>query len=362
MKGYIIDKARLTDNIDSLKARAGDVPIYAVIKGNGYGLGLIEFAKLLRASGIDRFAVTEIGDVAELRGNGFETEEILMLRATSLPDELRELLRLRAVVTISDPICATAVNAIAIENSTRFLCHIKIDTGMGRYGFEPDQIDILSELYGYPGLDVQGIYTHFHSAFCSETETRLQFERFKSCCDRLAESGLNIGIRHCCNSSAFIKYPEMYLDAVRIGSAFLGRLSFPGDFGLNRIGYCESQVEILRDIPVGRTVGYGAAWRAKRATKIAVTGIGYFNGFGVSKGDDLFRFRDCLRGGLRYVRAYLSRKAIYASVNGKPARVLGYIGMVQTILDVSDIPCKIGDSILFDINPLIQKNLDIIYK
>jgi alanine racemase len=357
MNAYIVSRQDLLGNVHKLKEIAGDKPVYGVIKGNGYGLGLIPMAEALREGGIDRFAVTELSEVRALREHGFETEEILMLRATCLHEELSELLALGATATVGSLACAEAMEQAAKEAGTVFPCHIKIDTGMGRYGFFPEETQEISQVYALPHLQPTGIYTHFHSAFCNEQETRQQFSAFQKVCDTLTDQGLKIGLRHCCNSSAFLQYPEMHMDAVRVGSALLGRLAVPND--LTRIGWCESKVEVLRELPKGHSVGYGAAWKAKRPTKIAVCGVGYFHGFGAESGNDIFRFRDCVRGGLSYVKAFLKKKAFYVTVNGKPARVLGHIGMVQTICDVTDIPCQVGDPIRIEINPLLLKGMEI---
>ena len=329
MKAYIVEKLDLTENIRILRKKAQDTPIYGVIKGNGYGLGLTQLASHLKEGGIDRFAVTDVRDVETLREKGFQ-EEILMLEATCLPEELEILLSRGAVATVGDLDCAKAMAAVAEQAGRKFPCHLKIDTGMGRFGFLPEDTEAIDTVMAMEQLDIQGIYTHFHTAFASEEATKAQFAAFKAVCDRLSEKGYSL-IRHCCNSSAFLKYPEMHLDAVRLGSAILGRLSFPGDLGLRKIGWCEAPVELVRTLPKGHTVGYGAAWKAKRETTIAICGVGYFHGFGAEKGNDLFRFRDCVRGGLGYVKAFLKKKAIYVSVNGKSARVLGHIGMVGTV-------------------------------
>lgn len=362
MKAYVVEQNALRDNIRLLKEKAGNTPIYGVIKGNGYGLGLLPMASALKDGGIERFAVTEVEEVQALRENGFAEEDILMMRATCLPEELRSLLALNATATVGSLTCAQTMNAIAAEMNKPFPCHIKIDTGMGRYGFHPDQIEAIAAVYRLEHLQITGIYTHFHSAFSSEQDTKAQFAAFSGVCETLTTRGLTVGIRHCCNSSAFLKYPEMHMDAVRLGSALLGRLSFPGETGLKRLGWCESQVELIRQLPAGHSVGYGSAWRAKRPTTIAVCGVGYFHGFGAEKGNDIFRFRDCVRGGLSYVKAFLKKKAIYVQVNGKPARVLGHIGMVQTICDVTDIPCETGDPIRIEINPLLVKGMDVEYR
>lgn len=362
MKAYIVEKAALSDNIRLLREKAGSTPIYGVIKGNGYGLGVVPMAQMLRQGGIDRFAVTEVSEVRALRQSGFETEEILMLRATCLQEELEELLELNAVATVGSLDCANAMAAVAEAKGTVFPCHIKIDTGMSRYGFFPEDIDTLAQVYAMESLSPRGIYTHFHSAFCSEAATRAQFAAFQQVCDTLSERGIAIGIRHCCNSCAFLQYPEMHLDAVRIGSALLGRIAISHDVPLHRIGWCEAQVEMIRQIPAGHTVGYGTAWKAKRPTTIAVCGVGYLHGFGSASGDDIFRLRDCLRGAFNYVRAFLKKKAFYIQINGTPARVLGHIGMVQTICDVTGQTVAVGDPIRVEINPLMLHDMEIIYR
>ena len=362
MNLYIVDRKALEHNIRVLQEKAGDTAIYGVIKGNGYGLKLLSMAQILKENGICRFAVTGLDEVCALREGGFAEEEILMMRATCIPEELEVLLERNATATVGSLECAQAMDQVAEKMGKPFPCHVKIDTGMGRYGFLPENLEEIKQVYALEHLNITGVYTHFHSAFSSEKDTRAQFAAFTGVLDKLTAAGYDLGTRHCCNSSAFLKYPEMYLDAVRLGSALLGRLSFPGDMDLQRIGWCESQIELIREIPKGHTVGYGAAWKAKRPTKIAVCGVGYYHGFGAEKGNDLFRFRDCLRGGLGYVKAFLKKKAFYVTVNGKPARVLGHIGMVQTIFDVTDIPCQVGDTVRIEINPLLVKGMDVTYK
>lgn len=135
---------------------------------------------------------------------------------------------------------------------------------MGRYGFLPENTEDILAVYRMEHLMPTGIYTHFHSAFSSESDTRSQFAAFSKALDTLEQAGITVGVRHCCNSSAFLKYPEMYLDAVRLGSALLGRLSFPGEMGLTRLGWCRSQVELIRGDSQGT---YGGLWRSLEGKK-----------------------------------------------------------------------------------------------
>ena len=165
----------------------------------------------------------------------------------------------------------------------------------------------------------------------------------------------------CCRT-AFLKFPQMRSDAVRIGSAFLGRLSFQDGLGLKRIGHAEATIEELRQLQPGDTVGYGAGWRAKRPTKIAVLSLGWYHGFGAEKGRDLFRIRDCIREILHNLRWIFTGKRLHVCVNGALCSVLGHVGMVNTIVDVTDVDCKIGDLAVLQVNPLQVKGMKILYR
>jgi alanine racemase len=363
MKAYIVEREAVRSNIRVVQKKAAKTPVWAVLKGNGYGLGLLEMAALCREEGIDRFAITEPADARLLRENGYETAKILMLRATAERAELEELLDLQVICTIGSYEDAVALNGIADGRGEVAAVHLKIDTGMGRYGFLPTEVDKVLSVYQYMNsLAIEGIYTHFHSAFCNEKQTYAQFQSFKSVLEQIRTAGYETGECHCANSSALFKYEAMRMDAVRVGSALLGRLSFRNKMGLTRVGWCEATVEELRWLPTGHTEGYGAAWKAKRPTRVAIVSVGYYHGFGVESGNDIFRPRDLLRGILSRVKALVFKKAIYVTVNGQKCRVLGHIGMLHTAIDVTDTPCALGDPVVLEINPLQVKGLEIVYR
>ena len=162
---------------------------------------------------------------------------------------------------------------------------------------------------------------------------------------------------HILNSSGVLHFSGAAMDAVRVGSALLGRVH--GGHGLKRVGYCETQVEELKWLPKGHTTGYGAGWKAKRPTRVAILPVGWYNGFGCEMGNDLFRFRDCLRRIAASLRVMLFGKAYYVTINGKHCKVLGHIGMLHTAADVSGIQCSLGDPARVEINPLMQKGMDV---
>ena len=132
MKAYVVEKEALSHNIELLQKMANGVPIWAVLKGNGYGIGVLPLARHLAEAGIDHFCVTEVREAELLRENGFEDASILMLRSTGDPAELNRLMDLRVILTIGSWETACAINAIAAERADVVEAHLKIDTGKKR--------------------------------------------------------------------------------------------------------------------------------------------------------------------------------------------------------------------------------------
>ena len=157
MKRYLVESAAIRQNLETLKKRAGKARLFAVVKGNGYGLGLIPLAAICRDAGVDTFCVTEVSDAKQLRDAGF-TQQILMIRPTCDVDEVHQLLDLDVVLTVSSQDDAAVLNGIATQRKQKVKAHIEIDTGMGRYGFLPGEMDKLLHIYSYmDGLDLCGM-------------------------------------------------------------------------------------------------------------------------------------------------------------------------------------------------------------
>ena len=165
---------------------------------------------------------------------------------------------------------------------------------------------------------------------------------------------------HCCNSSAFLRFPEMHCDGVRLGSAILGRVPFHTK--LRPVGYAEAHVEELRILPKGHPTGYGAMWTAREDTPVAIVPIGWYNGFRERCDGGITRFRDCLSLILRGLRGIFFRALPLVEVNGHKCRVVGQIGMLHIAVDVRGIECKPGDRVIVPINPLHVKGMKIQYR
>ena len=360
MKTYIVEKDAILYNLDLLKQKAGGTPIWAVLKGNGYGLGVRPMAELCLSAEIRRFAVTELSEAMTIRELCADAQ-ILLLRPTTDPEEMQRLLDLDAIATVGSTEDAAALNALAEQRGMVAEVHVKIDTGMGRYGFLPEETEKILSIYRYHDhLAVSGIYTHFHSSFGKEKITMAQADAFRQVIHTIEDAGIESGTPHCCNSNAFLRWPELKEGGVRIGSALLGRVTARSR--LRRVGHCEATVDELRWLPKGHSTGYGAGWKAKKPTRIAVVSVGWYHGFTAEHGNDLFRFRDCLRQMLGAVKRMIFKKKIYVSVNGKKCPVLGHVGMLHTVCDVTKVNCRLGDKVTLEINPTVIRGMEIQYQ
>ena len=359
MNAYIVEAQALRQNVRAMK-NASSAVLWAVVKGNGYGLGVDALTRLLLEEDVSHFAVTEAAE-AEVIHQLSAQAEILMLRPSCDLSTLEQLLCLNAICTISSLDDAAVLSAIAQSRDRTARVHLKIDTGMGRYGFRCDELAKLAQVYQLPNIQVCGTYTHFHSTFCNNTETKKQFERFQTVLEALRKAGLDPGMCHCCNSSAALRFPQMHLDAIRVGSAILGRV-VGGSGLLHRTGWAEASVDELHQLAKGESTGYGAGWRAKRDTTLAILPIGYFHGFGVEYGRDLFRLRDSIRSALSLLLGSLRGKCYTVTIKGKTYPVRGHIGMLHTAVDVTGSDVRQGDIARLEINPLMQKGLPVEYR
>lgn len=361
MSVYVVSRDRLAHNISELKRKANGVPIWAVVKGDGYGLGLLPLAEVLREHGIDRFCVTELSEAQRLRQNGFTEEKILMLRSLSDRETVARLMDLRVILTVGSFDAVQTAEAAAAERSDVAEVHLKIDTGMGRYGFFPENVDAIASVYcDCKHLAVSGIFTHFNCAFCDDERTRAEFRAFCGVLDALHSRGIETGTAHCCNSSAFLKFPEMHLDGVRLGSAILGRMAFPTR--LRPVGSAQSQIDELHSVKKGGTTGYGAVWKAKRDSTLAIVPVGWYHGLLAGTKENRSRVRDCLRGIFSNLVALVRKERTMVEINGKSCPIVGLIGMLHCAVDVTGLDCACGDRVVLPINPLHLKGISIQFR
>lgn len=360
MSTLVIKKEDLKHNIEQIKKYAEKsgtddlgkpLKIIAVVKANGYGLGIVEYTKLLIDNGISYFAVATVEEAVTLRKAGIK-QEILMLSATAIQKEVRTLIQHNIILTIGSKEDIEVVEKIGQQEHKTIKAHLKIDTGFGRYGFVYQKTDEMVEsLKNLKNIKIEGAFTHFSISFFDEKYTKLQFQRFIDVVEVLKKNQIEIGMLHVCNSSAFLKYPSMHLNAVRIGSAFLGRLSFPNAIALKKIAHLEANVAEIKQLPKGFNIGYSNTYQTKKETTVAIIPCGYSNGMNVKNNRDMFRMVDKLRYIVRDCKDFLKKQAIYANINGQTCKVLGRVGTYHVTCDITGKNVKIGDKVTFPINP-----------
>ena len=357
MSRYIIDKSKLIENIEIIKKKAG-VDIIGVVKGNGYGFGMCNLAEILMQNGINTFAVTEVYDVPLLRETVLD-KDILVMRSTCIEDEAEIVANYNCIATIGSLEAAKVMDKVSKKLGKKTKCHLKIDTGMGRYGFLPSQVEDAIKCYNFESLDFCGAYTHFSSAFHNTELTKAQLEMFKDTVEQIKKAGKNVGILHCANSPALLNVDGVTLDAVRIGSAFTGRVITNGKNQLNRLGNLEAEVIETKTVPSGYSIGYNGQFKTKRETKIAIVPIGHFDGFGLEKGKEVAD----LHSVLSQFKHYLQKKQLAVNINAKAYNVIGEIGLSHTAVDITGSDVKIGDTASVEISPLmVNPNVPRIYK
>ena len=362
-QAYIVKVADIAYNIHQLQAWAGPTPIWAVLKGDGYGLGIKKMTEICWENGVNRFAVTEFSEAKMIREIVGPNAKILMLHPVTHYAELLHLANLvtdlGVIFTLSSEVDAKILDRLQLPVEV----HLKVDTGMGRHGFLPTEADLVCKILStVKYLMVSGVYTHFPAASLKESRTRGQFKQFQDFCSGIEASGYPLGERHCCNTAAFLRFPDMHLQGVRIGSGLFGRVLGSSPVDLQQVGWVEAEIEEIRQLPKYHTIGYGAAVTLKRDTRCAFLPIGYYHGYLLQRGRDIWRVQDCLRGILSNLALTFNPNRPMIRIGKNFAPVLGHIGMLHTCVDVTDIPCVIGDIARLEMNPLYRKCFPVIYR
>ena len=360
MNRLVVNKEDLRHNIEKVKEYANkrgeddkgnSLRIIGVVKGNGYGLGLTQYVKFLIDNGISMFAVSTVDEALKLRKAGIK-EEILMLSSTAIEKELELLIENDIIITIGSKEDVKVAEKIGKDKNKKIRAHLKIDTGFGRYGFvynkRDEMVEILKQI---ENIKIEGTFSHFSISFFNDKYTNEQFRRFIDVIEVLKLNGIETGMLHICNSSAFIKFPNMHLNAVRLGSIFLGRMSFKNNLGLKKIAYLESEVSEIKELPKGFNIGYSNSYKTRKNTKVALIPCGYMDGINVSNGKDMFRFIDKLRYVVIDIKDFLRNKDSFVKINGNTCKILGRIGTYHIVCDITGKEINIGDTVEISVNP-----------
>lgn len=357
-----IKKKDLKHNINIIKKMAKEneqddpnkkFQIIAVIKGNGYGLGLIPYAKFLIDQGIEFLAVSSTEEAIALREANIKVP-ILMLSSTCIKKEIEELIAQDIRLTIGSQEAGKMANEIAKKREKKIKVHIKIDTGFGRYGFLYNDINTIEEtIREFTNIEIDGMFSHFSQSFAQDdTWTKTQFDRFIHVVEVLKNKKINLGMLHICNSSAFLKFRNMHLNAARIGSAFLGRLSIPNSYGLKKIAVLQSNISEIKILPKGHYIGYSNLFKTKKETKVGIVPVGYFYGYNMRTAESSFRFVDKLSELYHAIKSLFQKKKLWVTIQDKQYPILGVVGMYYIAVDITGTDIQLSDKVSLQINPL----------
>lgn len=357
MAYFVVDSQAVVHNIDFVKGMS-KVPIIAVVKGNGYGLGLAWLSTLLRSRDINRFAITEPSDIPVLRKAVGDDAEILMLRSTALPEELATILASECKASIGSLQVADALEKTAKDMGLIAHAYLKVDAGLGRYGFFPSQVEDILTCYRLKHVHVDGIYAHFSRASqWNSNHTQTEYALFTNCIDRIEQAGVTVGIRHIANSPALFSFPETRLDAVRVGSAFTGRVLARKTEGLERAAFLQASVIDIKRFPKGTPMGYGGCYRTHRDTLAAIVPIGTQDGFGLQPTPT-----PTIPRALAMAKRALKKPRTFVKIDGRDYPVLGAVDMSLCMVDVTDHPVALGAVAQADVNPLmVPSNVERVY-
>lgn len=312
---------RIKHNTEQLKNRLPqDARLIAVVKTDAYGHGAVPVARMLEEQPyIWGFAVATFGEAIQLR-SGKIKKPILVLGCV-FPDEYEKMIRLdvRPAVYRSDMAHDIAQTAKRIGQTANI--HIKIDTGMGRIGFLPEQesVDAICAIAGLENIRVEGMFTHFARADeKDQSHTSRQHDRFLWMIRQLSQKGVDIPFFDCDNSAGIIDYPYLCHDLSRAGIAMYG--IYPSDqvdhkaVSLLPALSLHSTVIHIKDVPAGVQISYGGTFTTKRRTTVATVPVGYGDG---------------------YPRSLSNCGEVL--IRGQRAPIIGRICMDQMMADVTDI-------------------------
>ena len=314
-----IDLDAIVFNVQAIRRQVGpDVEIMPAVKANAYGHGAVPVSKAALQAGATRLAVHRAIEGSELRLAGISAPVLVM--GYTPPEGAVLVAQQGLTASLMTIEFAQALSAAAGSLGRKLPVHIKVDTGMSRYGLLPGEVLAFARaLIQLPNLKLEGIFTHFATAdSLDQTHVRRQLSVFNEVLTVLHDAGIDVPLPHASNSAAIMRLPEARFKAVRPGISFYGMdpsTEWSPTFEIQPALTLKSRVCRVRSLPVGAGVSYGRTFVTQRETVAALVPVGYGDGF----------------------HRVLSNQA-QVLVRGQRAPLIGRVCMDQFVVDVTDIP------------------------
>ncbi|HEY2329573.1 MAG TPA: alanine racemase [Verrucomicrobiae bacterium] len=313
-----IDLARLRNNLRLIRADLPrNVQLMAVVKDEAYGHGALDVARVAVAEGAWGFGLSTLEEAMVLRDDGIKAP--LLLLGERQEAELEWCVAHNLTVCVNEPHTVRALAKVAAKFEKQIPVHVKIHTGMSRYGVRWDEaLPLIEKILAEKSLLLEGVMTHFSQSDETEkTFANLQFARFNEVLRALDEKKISVKLRHTCNSGGFLDLPQAHLDMVRVGILLYG--VFPSTVcrkipGIEPVMSVKAKIAAIQKLKPGEVVGYGMRYTATSERRIAILPIGYGDGF------PRVRNEGC------------------ALIHGRRAPLIGGIAMDALMVDITDIP------------------------
>ena len=328
-----INLGALRRNYERIAAHARPAKVLCVLKANAYGLGVGDYARALAGTDCAGFGVAEPFEALELIGvlRKLGVRKDVQILSSVIPDEIDAMVRAGVTLPAIDLETARLISSAAVKARRKAKVHIKLDTGMGRLGIPvKDALPVVREVVRLPGLEVEGVFSHFPMAYDPEDPfTMRQIKDFRAFLDAAKKEGVAFAKVHIAASDAINNFPvcaKPPFTMVRTGINLHGSFDPNGRKALKvePVLSLKTRVAQVRELPAGTTLGYGRTWCLKEPTRIATISAGYADGLPLA----------------------LTNRG-HVLINGAVCPVVGRISMDYATVDVSGAgDVKPGDEVV----------------
>ena len=331
LRGAYIDLSAIRDNVKALQELAKNSEVMAVVKADAYGHGLIPVAKAARQGGATWLGTALLEEAISLRNSGDQGRILTWLGSPK--DKWQECIELNIDVSVSSIEIASEIISAAKKTGKTANLHIKVDTGLGRNGVMPtdlaDLTNLLEEAKANGQVEVVAVWTHFSLADAPSSPTiAKQLEVLDESYKYVASRGFKNLMKHAANSAATLTAPNAHFDLVRPGIAVYGitpggEVGKASEYGLRPAMSLKANAALVKDVPAGHGISYGAEYVTSNDTRVALVPLGYADGIPRIAGN---------------------KGPVLAK--GKRFNVAGRVCMDQFVIDIGKLDFSTGDEVI----------------